>query len=99
MRASHCSGFSSCGVQVLGTWLLIVVAHGLQSARSLAEACRLAAPRHVGSSRTRNQTSIPYISENKKNEKKYSSKLVKKGNKDCNINKLEIKRDRKVQCK
>ena len=28
-RASHCGGFSSCGVQALGTRASVVVAHGL----------------------------------------------------------------------
>ena len=27
--ASHCSGFSCCGVRVLGSWASVVVAHGL----------------------------------------------------------------------
>ena len=29
--ASHCGGFSCCGAQVLGSWALVVVAHGLSS--------------------------------------------------------------------
>ena len=28
-RASHCSGFSCCEVQTLGTWASVVEAHGL----------------------------------------------------------------------
>ena len=32
--ASHCSGFSCCGAQAIGTWASVVVAHGLYSAGS-----------------------------------------------------------------
>ena len=30
-RASHCGGFSCCGPWALGTWTLVVAAHGLSS--------------------------------------------------------------------
>ena len=30
-QASHCGGFSCCGVQALGTWVSVVVACGLSS--------------------------------------------------------------------
>ena len=35
VRASHCGGFSCCGTQAPGTWVLVVAAHGLQSMGSL----------------------------------------------------------------
>ena len=40
-RASHCSGFSCCGAQALGTWASVVVARGLSSCGSQALECRL----------------------------------------------------------
>ena len=30
-QASHCSGFSCCGAQALGTWASVIAAHGLCS--------------------------------------------------------------------
>ena len=41
VRASHCSGFSCCGAQALGTWASIVVAYGLSNCGSWALECRL----------------------------------------------------------
>ena len=35
VRASHCSGFSCCGAQALGTWASVVVARGLENAGSV----------------------------------------------------------------
>lgn len=68
-RASHYSGFSGCGAQALGhtgfrgcsTW-----AQQLQSPDSGAQVqylrCTdLVAPRHVGSSRTRDRTHVSYL--------------------------------------
>ena len=40
-RASHCRGFSSCGVQALGAWASVVVAHRLTSCGSRALERRL----------------------------------------------------------
>ena len=39
--ASHCSGFSCCGAQALGTQASVVVARGLSSCGSRALECRL----------------------------------------------------------
>ena len=39
--ASHCSGFSCCGAQALGTRTSVVVAHGLSSCGLQALQCRL----------------------------------------------------------
>ena len=41
VRASHCSGFSCCGAQALGTQASVVVAHGLSSCGSQALEHRL----------------------------------------------------------
>ena len=41
MRASHCSGFSCCGVRALGTRASVVAAHGLSSCGSQALERRL----------------------------------------------------------
>ena len=66
-QASHCSGFSCCRAQALGAWASLVVACGLSSCGSralVALVCRrtgLVALRHMGSSRTRAQTRVPYI--------------------------------------
>ena len=38
-RASHCSGFSCCGGQALGTLALVFVAHGLSSCDMWALEC------------------------------------------------------------
>lgn len=48
-RASHCGGFSCCGAQSLGWGSSIAVAPGL------------VAPRHMGSSQTRDRTSVRCI--------------------------------------
>ena len=40
-RASHCGGFSGCGVQALGTWASVAVARGLSSSGSWALEHRL----------------------------------------------------------
>ena len=58
-RASHCGGFSCCGARVLGKR-----AQQLGHAGSRAQAQQLqrtdfVAPRHVGSSRTRDRTLVP----------------------------------------
>ena len=54
-------GFSSCGM-----WASVAVAYGLSSCGSRAlerrlNGCGLVAPRHVGSSRARDQTCVPCI--------------------------------------
>ena len=59
--ASHCGGFSCCRARALGAW-----AQQLQLAGSRVQAQQLwcvglAAPWHVGSSRTRAQTCVPCI--------------------------------------
>ena len=56
-QASHCSGFSCCGSRALGTRASVVVAHGLQQ----LWLTDLVAPQHVGSSRTGDQTHVPFI--------------------------------------
>ena len=69
VRASHCSGFSSCGAWTLGMRASVVVARRLTSCGSRALEYRLSsygcmglvALRHVGSSRTRAQTLVPCI--------------------------------------
>ena len=40
-EASHCSAFSCCGAQALGTWALVVAARRLSSCGSWALECRL----------------------------------------------------------
>ena len=52
--ASHCSGFSGCAAQVLGTW-----AYGLQRVSSVVWCMGLVALRHVEASQTRDQTRVP----------------------------------------
>ena len=44
--ASHCDGFSRCRVQALGTWVSVVVAHGL----SCSEACGIFSDQGLNSS-------------------------------------------------
>ena len=62
--ASHCGGFS-CGARAPGARPSVVVVRGLSSCGSWALERRLssclAAPRHVGSSRTRARTRVPCI--------------------------------------
>lgn len=53
-RASHRSGFSCCGAQALGSWAS--VAASVQAQQLLFSG--LAAPRHVGSSLSRDQTRV-----------------------------------------
>ena len=67
-QASHCGGFSCCRAQALGVRASVVVAHGLSSCGSWALERRLSswhtdlvAPRHVGSSQTRDRTCVPCI--------------------------------------
>ena len=63
-RTSHCSDFFCCGVQALGTRASVVVACGLSSCDIQAQQLwrmGLVAPRHVGSSRTRDRTRVPCI--------------------------------------
>jgi len=73
-QASHCGGFSCCGAQALGTWASVDAAQGLIScwfsSRRLMDSrtqtqwlwCTgFSCPRHVGSSKTRDQTSFPCI--------------------------------------
>ena len=67
--ASYCSGFSCCGARALGAQASVVAACGLSSCGSRALERRLssrwltglAAPRHVGSSQTRDRTHVPCI--------------------------------------
>ena len=40
-QASHCSGFSCCKAQALGTWASVIVARELSSCSSWALECRL----------------------------------------------------------
>ena len=56
MLASHQGGFSRGGAQALGTRASVVAAHELGS----CVAQGLVAPRHVGSSQTRDQTRVCY---------------------------------------
>ena len=49
-RASHCGGFCCCGARALGTRASVVVARKLSSCGARV------APRHVGSSWTRDRT-------------------------------------------
>ena len=68
-QASHCGGFSCCRARALGAWASVVVARGFQQlwlAGSRAQAQQLwrkglVAPRHVGSSQTRDRTRVPCI--------------------------------------
>ena len=57
--ASHCSGFSCCATQALGTWASAVAACGLQRAGSVVWCMGLVALRHVEASQTRDQTHVP----------------------------------------
>ena len=41
VQASHCSGFSCCGAQILGTWASVTVARGLSSCSWRALECWL----------------------------------------------------------
>jgi len=50
--ASHCGGFPCCREQAVGTWAAVIAALGLTG---------IVVPRHVGSSRIRNQTHVPCI--------------------------------------
>ena len=56
-----CSGFSGCRAWALGTWAPVVAAHGFQSLAQWLRHMGLVAPWHVGSSQTRNRTSVPFI--------------------------------------
>ena len=65
---SHCAGFRCCGARALGSRASVAVSHGLvsQLPGSRAQTQRLwsmglVAPRHVGSSRTRDRAHIPCI--------------------------------------
>ena len=58
-RVSHCSGFSCCGAQALGTWASVVVARGLQSAGSVVVAHGLSCSE--ATSQTRDRTCVPCI--------------------------------------
>ena len=58
--ASHCSGFS-CEAQALGTWASVVVAPRLYGRGSVVVDVGLAAPGHVESPQTRDQTHVPYL--------------------------------------
>ena len=60
MQASHHSGFS-CGARAPGLSHSVVAAHRLQGAGSVAVGVGLVAPRHVGSSQTRDGTGVPCI--------------------------------------
>ena len=51
-QASHCGGFSCCKAQASGTWASVVATCELRS---------WVAPWHVGSSRTKDWTHVPYI--------------------------------------
>ena len=67
MGASHCGGFSCCGVQAPGCTGFsscvgsVVVAPGLQSTGSAVVARGLVAPQHVGSSQIRDRTWVSCI--------------------------------------
>ena len=54
-QAAHCGGASCCGAWALGLMASVVVAPRLQSTGSIA------APRHVGSSQTRDRTGSPTL--------------------------------------
>ena len=56
-QASHCGGFSCCGAQALGVRASVVAARRLSSCGTRAQLPH----RHVGSSRTRDQTHVPCI--------------------------------------
>ena len=58
-RDPHCGGLPRHGARAPCTRASVVVARGLQSAGSAVWRTGLAAPRHVGSSRTRARTRVP----------------------------------------
>ena len=66
VQASHCSGLSCCRSQALGHTVFNSCAHGLGSCDSQGlefrlNCCGLVAPRHVGSSQTRDRICVSCI--------------------------------------
>ena len=63
-QPSHCGGFSCCGAWALGVRASVAAARGLSSCGTGAQQLwhtGLVAPRHGGSSRTRDRTCVPCI--------------------------------------